>query len=815
MTGHEAVSELIDSPQYTLSYGQKQAQLLPLLEAQVRSSGASIPAYDSYLTKMRFAREGYQSYLDVPYLPVSVFKSFELCSVPREQVARVLKSSGTTTGKPSRIYLDKTTSFRQTKALINTLKEVLGNQKLPYLVLDCKEINAPGAELTARGAVCRGFMPFASSVTYGLVQNHGNLDPSLPALEEFFATHQDQPVLVSGFTYIILINVIHRLQARGIRFNHPRMTLLHSGGWKSLTELRVEKSAFAAGVADTFGCDPSVVRDFYGMVEQGGVVFIDCAAGNKHTPNFSEVVIRDFLTMKHVQPKESGFIEVLSVLPTSYPGQALLTDDVGTLLGYDDCPCGWRGMYFRFRSRVERSEVRGCGDTFAVSQQLGTSRRVSPTPQPPKEASASPEVIVPGTPAGEEFRTHPFQALRKSLMEDWEEFARLPVGVIVALLDAAANNMVAPKFAGIEGIAFLSSWLRRGNLWKILRTNFGSHLPALNAPLESEGLRLQAMPRGLVCHWVAGNVPTLVMFSWAQAILGKNASILRVPSESRDVVRTLFSAVEQARAEYQGSTFEGSLLMRRTAIVHFPSQDAALGEAMSLVADARVIWGGREAVRTISAYPRMDHCEDVIFGPKFSIGVIDRATVENEAACGATLRAFVRDAVLFEQEACTSPQLLFIEASRAKLEELGDIAEGEFIKISQRHPKRFIAEGLAGEILRTRAHYALQSGTSVRVPPDLSYTVLLEEGVGLRDGLQSRTLFLIAVEDLMGIVPLLSPKIQTLGVAITDLEKRKTFVEGAAVRGVVRSVQPGLMNLYEAPWDGTLPVNRLVRWCHV
>ena len=136
---------------------------LKLLEAQVRSSGASIPAYDSYLTKMRFAREGYQSYLDVPYLPVSVFKSFELCSVPREQVARVLKSSGTTTGKPSRIYLDKTTSFRQTKALINTLKEVLGNQKLPYLVLDCKEINAPGAELTARGAVCRGFMISARS----------------------------------------------------------------------------------------------------------------------------------------------------------------------------------------------------------------------------------------------------------------------------------------------------------------------------------------------------------------------------------------------------------------------------------------------------------------------------------------------------------------------------------------------------------------------------------------------------------------------------------------------------------------------------
>jgi hypothetical protein len=57
-------------------------------------------------------------------------------------------------------------------------------------------------------------------------------------------------------------------------------------------------------------------------------------------------------------------IEVMSILADSYYGQAILTEDLGHLVGIDDCPCGRKGKYFRFNSRVEKAEVRGCGDTF-------------------------------------------------------------------------------------------------------------------------------------------------------------------------------------------------------------------------------------------------------------------------------------------------------------------------------------------------------------------------------------------------------------------------------------------------------------------
>jgi phenylacetate-coenzyme A ligase PaaK-like adenylate-forming protein len=812
MTPEAEIKELIQGRQYAMTYEEKQNRLLPLLEKQVARCCESIPAYRDYLRRAGVSASGYSSYAALPFLPVSVFKEFDLCAVPQDQVVRVLKSSSTTTGVPSKIYLDKPTAFRQSHALAATIMDVLGGQQRPYLVLDCEEVNAPGATLSARGAALRGFMPFASSVTYALHQNGDGLQPQIDVLEKFFQQNKGRPVLVSGFTYIVWINVIQRLRERGIRFHHPEMRLFHSGGWKRLIELSVEKEAFSEGVAQTFGCDPSDIRDFYGMVEQVGVVFVDCEAGNKHTPNFAEVAIRDFLSLEQVQPGQSGLIEVLSALPTSYPGQAVLTEDVGLFLGVDNCPCGRPGFSFRFQGRVAKAEVRGCGDTFAVSQQ------VESRPVVPRSVVAVPsavEFVVGTSPPGLTDSSSLFFNLRGTLTREIESYVRTPIGVFVALLDAAARNMVSADYAQVEGIAFLCSWLRKSNLEKVLRINFGSQLAAMDNPISVEGISLRALPRGVVCHWVAGNIPTLAFFSWALAALGKNVSIIRVPKESREVVRRLFRAVELASVVIDGRKYQGSMLLERTCVVHFPSTDQSLNESMSQVADARAVWGGPEAVRAVTSYPRLEHCEDLVFGPKYSLGVIDRATMEDSAARSEAFTAFVRQAVMFEQAACSSPQIIFVEARNIDLEELGGLVENEMKKVCARFPKRAIEQFTSCQILRARANYGMRSETSVRASTDLTYTILLERGAILRDALQSRTLYVMIVDDLKQIIPLLSQKIQTIGVAIADAEQRLAFGEAAALRGVARCVNPSLMNIYETPWDGLLPVNRLVRWCRI
>jgi phenylacetate-coenzyme A ligase PaaK-like adenylate-forming protein len=816
------INELINSPQFQYLYTEKQEKLLPILQHQTGVCLQEIPAFNHYVSQMDFRRKDLLDYYDLPYLPVTMFKQFKLCTVPDNQIVRTLQSSATTTGIPSRIYLDKTTSFRQSRGLTAIMMDVLGKQRRPFLILDCPEVVQPGFALSARGAAIRGLEQFASSKTFALVdtKNGVGMIPDIEAMEEFFTTHSGKPVLLFGFTFMVWMYVVEALRKRGVHFAHPKLTLLHSGGWKQLSNMQVSKSVFAAGVAEVFGCEPAVVRDFYGMIEQVGVVFVDCEAGHKHSPNFAEVAMRDFVSLRPVPIGGTGLIQVMSALPASYPGQALLTEDVGTVLGYDDCPCGRKGMYFCFRSRVERAEVRGCGDTFAVSRYVEpqSPKNIMPN-MVSKPLISKLDVLI--APSGLSLPTEGgalFDALRTYWTQNVEERAHLPIKIIVALLDAAAQQMYSEEFRGIAGIAFLATWLRRHNLEKILRLNLGEEIDALDSMVDVNGIALRAAPRGIVAHWVAGNIPTLAFFSWALATLAKNASIVRVSSASQEVTQALFGALRRAEVAIDDQRYCGELLLKHSCLLYFPNEDTALHRAMSLAADARVVWGGAEAVGEISHLPRLEHCEDIVFGPKFSIAVIDTATLQDDVVRRRALHDLARDVVLFEQRACSSPQIVYIEGHPEPLAAflpLLDELASEFTALGRRFPKQTIAETTTANIVRIRAEYGLRPDAIVRASHDMSFTILLDGILTQAEAIQDRTLFVKIVPDVAQILPFLNPKIQSVGLAIADQFKHVKFAEQAALRGVARCVPLGKMNLYETPWDGMKPISRLVRWCRV
>jgi len=376
MTTHELnleeqIDSLIKGPQYALPQAEKSAALLPLLRAACLRTAEGCPAYARFLQRLGGDPAAWSDPAEIPALPVSMFKQFALSAVPPAQVVRELHSSSTTGQFPSRIFLDKTTAFRQARALAAVLKEHIGGQRRPYLVLDAPEAAGSGEQITARGAAIRGIGNYASTTVYAMRQAPGGeLALDVEAVRAFADEHGDGPVLLFGFTFMVWTRFLQEAERLGVTFHLPAAKLLHSGGWKKLAAQAVAKEEFSARVASVLGCPNTAILDFYGMVEQVGTVFVDCEAGNKHAPAFADILIRAPYTLAPVAPGEEGIIEVMSVLPASYPGQVLLTEDRGCLLGIDDCPCGRQGSYFRFTSRVERAEVRGCGDTFAQTREL-------------------------------------------------------------------------------------------------------------------------------------------------------------------------------------------------------------------------------------------------------------------------------------------------------------------------------------------------------------------------------------------------------------------------------------------------------------
>ncbi|MCY6960601.1 LuxE/PaaK family acyltransferase [Clostridium brassicae] len=358
------VDDIILGEQFKIAQNEKESMLVGVIKPQLKNNMKNLNIKSLY-TKMSVDIDNIKTLEEVPYIPVNMFKNFDLKTCTDEEVIRILNSSATTTGMPSKIYLDKKTSIRQSQGLISTLKNFLGGKRRPMLVIDSEDINKKSSTMTARGAAVRGVSVFASKTVYVMDNHNGNLEINVDRLLEFQKKYKDQEVLIYGFTYIVWSKFVNILKQKGIKIDLPKAKLLHSGGWKKLISEKVEKKEFSKSAAEVLNTSPNNIIDFYGMVEQVGVVFIDCECGYKHVPDFAEVIIRDIVSLEEVNVGESGLIEVMSTLGSSYPSQAILTEDIGELVGIDDCKCGRKGKYFKFKSRVEKAEIRGCGDTFA------------------------------------------------------------------------------------------------------------------------------------------------------------------------------------------------------------------------------------------------------------------------------------------------------------------------------------------------------------------------------------------------------------------------------------------------------------------
>jgi len=306
-------------------------------------------------------REHLQNYYNIPFLPVSLFKELELSSVPKDEVFKIMTSSGTTGQAVSKIFLDRETAANQQKTLVKIVSEFTGSARMPMLIIDCPSVIKNRAMFSARGAGILGFSIFGTDKTYAL---NDEMELDVKAIEAFFEKHKGKRVLLFGFTFMIWQHFYRELLKQTFKPDLSKAILIHGGGWKKLLSEAVSSSEFKRGLKEI--CGISDVHDYYGMVEQTGCICMECEQGHLHASVYSDVIVRNHLDFSPCEFGTPGIVQVVSMLPESYPGHSLLTEDEGMILGEDDCPCGRKGKYFRIHGRLKNAEIRGCSDTYAV-----------------------------------------------------------------------------------------------------------------------------------------------------------------------------------------------------------------------------------------------------------------------------------------------------------------------------------------------------------------------------------------------------------------------------------------------------------------
>ncbi len=347
------LQDLLQHAPYGLPQSEKEHALLPLLQDATKYHQSHCPAYQA-ITQL-IAPQPAQSLAEILYLPVSLFKYRNLRSVSPDKIRVTLQSSGTS-GQRSRIELDAETTKISSRALAASLARVTEGKRLPMLIIDTPNSIQGHDKIGARAAAILGLMPYGRDHVFAL-------DEALQIIPErvttFLEKYQGQNILLYGFTFLIWQALLPA--CRAYHYDLSRALLLHSGGWKALHQQAVDNTNFHQALHEASGLQN--IRNFYGMAELPGTIFMEGEDGLLYPPNFADVIIRDPITRQPLPRGEVGLIQILDTLPRSYPGHSLLTEDMGMIVARDSG--GMCGHGIKIIGRAPRAALRGCSDVLA------------------------------------------------------------------------------------------------------------------------------------------------------------------------------------------------------------------------------------------------------------------------------------------------------------------------------------------------------------------------------------------------------------------------------------------------------------------
>ena len=174
---------------YALNRNEKDAILTKRLKELTLHHYNNCIEYKRIIDSLNIDFDKINSLIDVPFLPVRIFKEFELKSVG--DIAKTMTSSGTTGQKVSKIFVDSVTASNQQKAMIRIVSSFIGNKRLPMIILDSESILKDRNMFSARGAGILGFSIFASKKIYAFDKD---MNLNIDAISDFISEHKCEAI---------------------------------------------------------------------------------------------------------------------------------------------------------------------------------------------------------------------------------------------------------------------------------------------------------------------------------------------------------------------------------------------------------------------------------------------------------------------------------------------------------------------------------------------------------------------------------------------------------------------------------------------
>lgn len=305
--------------------------------------------------------------------------------------------------------------------------------------------------------------------------------------------------------------------------------------------------------------------------------------------------------------------------------------------------------------------------------------------------------------------------------------------------------------------------------------------------------------RGVVFHIAPSNVPINFAYSLTAALLSGNGSIVKASSRDFPQTRIVCRAMEKLLTE------DFAPLAPYVCVVTYPREAQEVTEAFSARCDARVIWGGDETVRRVREAALQPRAVEVAFADRYSLLCIRPEAVMalSEEELERLAKDFYNDTYLTDQNACTSPRLIYWvgEGDSREASERFFRAMGAYARQRYELPAVTAVDKLTAVC---RAAMKLEGAEIVHDPDNWVTRVRVKALCPELYELRSPGGFFLeyAAPTLDALGDFVTPRVQTLSYLGLSPEELSRFVLENGLTGVDRIVPVGHTMDFALTWDG-------------
>ncbi len=234
-----------------------------------------------------------------------------------------------------------------------------------------------------------------------------------------------------------------------------------------------------------------------------------------------------------------------------------------------------------------------------------------------------------------------------------ENAAYVPfAGDTVQFLTALSEGLLRKKgLRGMPEVTAFAFWCRKAHLMQ-LKEEY----------CTGSGKRLG---RGVSLHFAPSNMPVLFAFTMAAGLLAGNSVILRLPQKKTEQEEVIVCEMERLLEH------EFSMLKRRIVFCRY-EHDRTVTDTLSALCDVRIMWGSDASIAEIRRSPLPSRAVELPFASRSSAAVFCADAVNRAEDMDSLVRGFYNDTYLNDQNACSSPQMIFWLGTERETERAGE-----------------------------------------------------------------------------------------------------------------------------------------------